>query len=151
MTRNRRGSGSAQISLSPSTASSIHAGLHRHHGQIILTYHTLEMKKQSKQWISKGSRAALRPRCTPVWPNRLALELEHLPYLPDLAPADFSLFRRVKEGLGDITLDQEILKNDWEGVTRNITSTAPRPSGGGLGGLKSVCEFAGTSSRILQK
>jgi hypothetical protein len=30
-------------------------------------------------------------------------------------------FRRVKEALVGITLDQEILNNAWEGVTRNIT------------------------------
>jgi hypothetical protein len=36
--------------------------------------------------------------------------LEHLPYLPDLAPADF-LFRRVKEALVGIMLDRESLKN----------------------------------------
>jgi histone-lysine N-methyltransferase SETMAR len=48
--------------------------------------------------------------------------LEHPPYSPDLAWADFFLFRRVKETLAGITLDQESLKNAWEGVTRNITA-----------------------------
>ena len=43
------------------------------------------------------------------------------PYLPDLAPADF-LFRKVKEGLAGLTLDQESLKKTWEGVTRTITA-----------------------------
>ncbi len=37
--------------------------------------------------------------------------LEHLPYSLDLAPADFFLFRRVKEALAGIQLDQESLKN----------------------------------------
>jgi histone-lysine N-methyltransferase SETMAR len=48
--------------------------------------------------------------------------LEHPPYSPDLAPADFFLFRKVKEALAGITLDQESLKNAWEGVVRTITA-----------------------------
>jgi hypothetical protein len=48
--------------------------------------------------------------------------LEHPPYSLDLAPADFFLFRKVKEALAGITLDQESLKNTWEGVVRNITT-----------------------------
>jgi hypothetical protein len=48
--------------------------------------------------------------------------LEHPPYWPDLAPADFSLFGRVKEALAGIMLDQESLKNAWEGITRIITT-----------------------------
>ncbi len=48
--------------------------------------------------------------------------LEHPTYLPDLAPADFFLFRKVKEALAGITLDQESLKNAWEGVIRTITA-----------------------------
>jgi hypothetical protein len=41
--------------------------------------------------------------------------LEHALYLPDLAPADFFLFRRVKEGLAGKTLDSNSLKKTWEG------------------------------------
>jgi hypothetical protein len=48
--------------------------------------------------------------------------LEHLPYLPDLTPADFFLFKRVKEAMEGITMDQEKLKNAWTVVTRNITA-----------------------------
>jgi hypothetical protein len=50
---------------------------------------------------------------------------EHLPYLPDLAPADF-LFRKVKEGLGGQSLNQDTIKNAWEGVTRTISGAAFR-------------------------
>ncbi len=50
--------------------------------------------------------------------------LEHPPYSLDLAPADFFLFRRVKEALAGIMSDQESLKNAWEGVTRDITDYA---------------------------
>ena len=46
--------------------------------------------------------------------------LEHPPYSPDLAPADFFLFRRVKEELSGLTLSQESLKKTWEGVIRTI-------------------------------
>ncbi len=48
--------------------------------------------------------------------------LKHPPYSPDLAPADFSLFRKVKEGLGGQSLDQDTIKNAWEGVTRSISA-----------------------------
>ncbi len=46
--------------------------------------------------------------------------LEHPPYSPDLAPADFFLFRRVKEELAGKTLDKGTLKTTWERVVRNI-------------------------------
>ena len=47
--------------------------------------------------------------------------LQHPPYSPDLAPADFFLFRRVKEELAGHTLSLEDIKKDWEGVSRTIT------------------------------
>jgi hypothetical protein len=36
--------------------------------------------------------------------------IRHPPYLPYLAPADFFLFRRVKEQLAGLTLDQNTIK-----------------------------------------
>jgi histone-lysine N-methyltransferase SETMAR len=42
------------------------------------------------------------------------------PYSPDLAPADFFLFQKVKEELAGLHLSQESLKSAWEGVTRTI-------------------------------
>ncbi len=48
--------------------------------------------------------------------------LEHSPYLPDLTLADdFFLFQRAKEALVGISLDQDSLKDAWEGVIRIIT------------------------------
>jgi hypothetical protein len=35
-------------------------------------------------------------------------------------PPDFFLFRKVKEGLGSQSLDQDSIKNAWEGVTRAL-------------------------------
>jgi len=46
--------------------------------------------------------------------------LSHPPYSPDLAPADFFLFRRVKEELAGHTLSQDTIKKTWEGVMRTI-------------------------------
>jgi histone-lysine N-methyltransferase SETMAR len=46
--------------------------------------------------------------------------LRHPPYLPDLAPADFFLFRHVKNELAGVSLDHNTLKKKWEGVTRRI-------------------------------
>jgi hypothetical protein len=43
------------------------------------------------------------------------------PYSPDLVPADFFLFRKVKEELAGLHLTQDSLKSAWEGVMRNIT------------------------------
>jgi hypothetical protein len=40
--------------------------------------------------------------------------------VPDLAPADFFLFRNVKEELAGLHLTPEILKSTWEGVVRTI-------------------------------
>jgi hypothetical protein len=48
--------------------------------------------------------------------------LHHPPYMPDLAPTDFFLFRRVKEELAGVTLDQNSLKKELEGVTRSIST-----------------------------
>jgi len=48
--------------------------------------------------------------------------LDHPPYSPDLAPADFFLFKKVKEELAGLTLTQQSLKKTWEGVTRGITA-----------------------------
>jgi hypothetical protein len=42
------------------------------------------------------------------------------PYSPDLAPADFFLFRKVKEQLAGLNLTQESLKSTWEGVMCTI-------------------------------
>lgn len=46
--------------------------------------------------------------------------LEHAPYSPDLAPADFFLFTRVKELLAGTTIAADGVKQAWEGVTRTI-------------------------------
>ncbi len=46
--------------------------------------------------------------------------LRHPPYLPDLAPADFFLFPRVKSELAGLSLKQETFQKSWEGVVRTI-------------------------------
>jgi histone-lysine N-methyltransferase SETMAR len=48
--------------------------------------------------------------------------MEHPPYLPDLAPADFVLFPSVKRELADKTLTKETLKKEWEGVVRTLSA-----------------------------
>ena len=47
--------------------------------------------------------------------------LEHPPYSPDLAPADYFLFPRVKELLAGRRLTQETIKTTWEGVLRLVS------------------------------
>jgi histone-lysine N-methyltransferase SETMAR len=47
--------------------------------------------------------------------------LQHPPYSPDLAPADFFLFPKVKKELAGLTLTRETFKNEWEGAVRTLT------------------------------
>jgi histone-lysine N-methyltransferase SETMAR len=56
--------------------------------------------------------------------------IRHPPYSPDLAPADFFLFWRVKEQLVGLTLDQNMIKKTWEGVTRAIAPEEFATAGG---------------------
>ena len=46
--------------------------------------------------------------------------IEHPPYSPDLAPADFFLFQRVKAELGGMTLTSTTFKKTWDGVIRSV-------------------------------
>lgn len=46
--------------------------------------------------------------------------LEHPPYSPDLAPADFWLFRVVKNELAGRALTHSSFKTAWDGVTRGL-------------------------------
>ena len=48
--------------------------------------------------------------------------IEHPPYSPDLAPADFFLFPKIKKQLAGKTLTQESLKKEWEGAARTLTA-----------------------------
>jgi histone-lysine N-methyltransferase SETMAR len=48
--------------------------------------------------------------------------IEHPPYLPDLAPADYFLFPRVKRELAGLTLTQDSFKKEWWGAVRIITA-----------------------------
>jgi len=50
--------------------------------------------------------------------------LEYPHYSPDLTPADFFLFPKVKEALAGITIAADGVKNAWDGVTRTITKEA---------------------------
>jgi histone-lysine N-methyltransferase SETMAR len=47
--------------------------------------------------------------------------IPHPPYSPDLAPADFFLFPKLKSELAGISLAQDTFKTTWEGVVRSIT------------------------------
>jgi hypothetical protein len=50
------------------------------------------------------------------WCNAHGIQwLEHPPYLPNLAPADFFLFKKAEMGLAGRSLDQDSIENAWEG------------------------------------
>jgi hypothetical protein len=70
--------------------------------------------------------------------------IEHLPYLPALALADYFLFPRVKKELAGLTLTQDTFKKEWEGpsgVSRRRTS--PRCSGDGFSTTKKCVLIGG--------
>ena len=47
--------------------------------------------------------------------------IAHPPYSPDLAPADFFLFPKVKNDLAGKTLRQEIFRSSWEGAIKKLS------------------------------
>jgi histone-lysine N-methyltransferase SETMAR len=47
--------------------------------------------------------------------------LSHPPYSPDLAPADYFLFPKLKKELAGNTMTQEDFKKAWEGVLRGVS------------------------------
>ncbi len=69
--------------------------------------------------------------------------LKHPPYSPDLAPADFYLFPKVKKELASLTLTSETFKKEWEGAVR----TAPRCSSSGFAAAISVSGSAAVTWR----
>jgi hypothetical protein len=69
--------------------------------------------------------------------------IEHLPYLPDLEPADYFLFPRVKRELAGLTLTQDTFKKELEGAVRSITAADfARRSGDGFCTTKSAFRSA---------
>ncbi len=50
--------------------------------------------------------------------------LEHAPYSPYMAPADYFLLKKTKWGLAGQSLDQDSFKNAWEGVARPLIAVA---------------------------
>jgi histone-lysine N-methyltransferase SETMAR len=46
--------------------------------------------------------------------------LQHPLYSPDLAPANFFLFPKVKKELSGLTLTRETFKKEWEGAVRTL-------------------------------
>ncbi len=46
--------------------------------------------------------------------------LQHPPYLPDLAPADFFLFPKVNKDLEGLTLTSKTFMKVWEGALRTL-------------------------------
>ena len=47
--------------------------------------------------------------------------IAHPPYSPDLAPADFFLFPKVKNDLAGQTLTQGAFRSSWEGAVKNLS------------------------------
>jgi hypothetical protein len=73
--------------------------------------------------------------------------IEHPPYSPDLALADYFLFPRVKRELAGLTLTQETFKKEWEGVRISRRRTSLRCSGDGFSTMRSVLRSAADTLR----
>ena len=56
------------------------------------------------------------------WPNEKWLVFDHPPYLPDLAPADYFLFRKVKSHLKGCLFDS--ISDIQKAVTSTLNTTA---------------------------
>jgi hypothetical protein len=68
----------------------------------------------------------LRRQARQSWQKLYKNIKKHPPYSPILAPGDFFLLRKAKEGLVGQSLDQDSFKNTWEGVARSlIAATLP--------------------------
>ena len=81
-------------------------------------------------------------RCTTGWPPGRQV-LPHPPYSPDLAPADFFFFTKMKDQLAGCTLTQESFKTTWDGVVRTI-ATEEFAAAAGIIAVKSVSTMAET-------
>ena len=53
--------------------------------------------------------------------NKRIKLLSHRPYSPDLTPANYFLFPKLKKELEGITMTQEKFKKELEGVLRGIS------------------------------
>ncbi len=112
-----------------------------------VSFHTPETKQQSKQWLKKGEPGPIKAKVhtrrikqmdlaffdskgliyTNYLPRGATLNakyklLEHPPYSPDLTPANFLLFPKVKKELAALTLTRETFKKEWEGAVRTLTA-----------------------------
>ena len=55
------------------------------------------------------------------WRKKRIKLLSHAPYSFDIATADYFLFPKLKKELAGITMTQEKLKKEWEGVLKGIS------------------------------
>jgi hypothetical protein len=77
--------------------------------------------------------------------------MEHPPYLPDLALAEFFLFPSVKRELAGKTLTKETLKKEWEGAVRTLSAADFSTAfSGGMTAAKSVSTSLADPSRKAQ-
>ncbi len=69
--------------------------------------------------------------------------IEHPPFSPDLAPADYFLFPRIKKELAGFTMTQDTFKKSWEGAAKSLRRrTSLKRSGKGISATKSAFRSA---------
>jgi hypothetical protein len=77
--------------------------------------------------------------------------IQHPPYSPDLAPADYFLFPRIKKELAGLTMTQDTFKKLWEGPSRvSRRRTSPKHSGDGISATKSAFRSAADTLRTAR-
>ncbi len=76
----------------------------------------------SQQWFFHWDNAPLLiDAVVSSWCDTHGLRrLKHPPYSPNLVPADIFLLKKIKWGLAGRSLDQDVIKNAWEGVVRSL-------------------------------
>ena len=91
------------------------------YGTISCILHSqLGLVKKSARWVPKLL-STPRRWSRSSWRKKRIKLLSHPPYSPDLAPADFFLFPKLKKELAGITMTQEKFKKEWEGVLWGIS------------------------------
>jgi hypothetical protein len=77
--------------------------------------------------------------------------LEDLPYLPDLTPANFFLFPRVKRELACRMLTKDTFKKKWEWAARTLKmANLPWSSGSDISTAKNVSTSLGPTLKKAQ-
>jgi histone-lysine N-methyltransferase SETMAR len=94
--------------------------------KFLVIFKTKRPNKAAQQWFFHWDNAPVHTAAVVQdWMAARDFRLiDHPPYSPDLAPADFFLFPTIKRQLAGKTLTQGTFKTMWEGAARSIAKEA---------------------------